>query len=70
MDRDALRSWIVQSRTALLRAPTWPTSSSPILPGRVANALLQLARFGGTQEGGALRDTHDLTQERGLTRRR
>ncbi len=33
------------------------------VPGRVAKALLQLAQRFGTQEGGALRVTHDLTQE-------
>ncbi len=33
------------------------------MPGRVAKQLLQLAQRFGTQEGGALRVTHDLTQE-------
>jgi CRP/FNR family cyclic AMP-dependent transcriptional regulator len=33
------------------------------VPGRVAKALLQLARQFGQQEGGHLRVTHDLTQE-------
>ena len=33
------------------------------VPGRVAKALLQLANRFGTQEGGALRVNHDLTQE-------
>ncbi|MGV0396915.1 CRP-like cAMP-activated global transcriptional regulator GlxR [Corynebacterium suicordis] len=33
------------------------------VPGRVAKALLQLANRFGTQEGGALRVHHDLTQE-------
>ncbi|WP_264001812.1 Crp/Fnr family transcriptional regulator [Mycolicibacterium gadium] len=33
------------------------------VPGRVAKQLLQLAQRFGTQEGGALRVTHDLTQE-------
>ena len=33
------------------------------VPGRVAKALLQLAHDFGTQEGGMLRVTHDLTQE-------
>ena len=32
-------------------------------PGRVAKTLLQLANRFGTQEGGALRVNHDLTQE-------
>lgn len=33
------------------------------VPGRVAKALLQLAQRFGTQEAGALRVTHDLSQE-------
>ena len=33
------------------------------MPGRVAKQLLQLAQRFGTQEGDALRVTHDLTQE-------
>lgn len=33
------------------------------VPGRVAKALLQLAQRFGTQEGGNIRVTHDLTQE-------
>ena len=33
------------------------------VPGRVAKALLQLARQFGSQESGLLRVTHDLTQE-------
>ena len=33
------------------------------VPGRVAKTLLQLANRFGTQEGGALRVNHDLTQE-------
>ncbi len=33
------------------------------VPGRVAKALLQLARQFGQQEGNAVRVTHDLTQE-------
>ncbi len=33
------------------------------VPGRVAKALLQLAQRFGSQEGGTLRVTHDLTQE-------
>jgi CRP/FNR family cyclic AMP-dependent transcriptional regulator len=33
------------------------------VPGRVAKMLLQLAQRFGTQECGALRVTHDLTQE-------
>jgi CRP/FNR family transcriptional regulator len=33
------------------------------VPGRVAKQLLQLAQRFGTQEGGAMRVTHDLTQE-------
>jgi CRP-like cAMP-binding protein len=33
------------------------------VPGRVAKQLLQLAQRFGTQEAGALRVTHDLTQE-------
>lgn len=34
-----------------------------VLLGRVAKTLLQLANRFGTQEGGALRVNHDLTQE-------
>jgi CRP-like cAMP-binding protein len=33
------------------------------VPSRVAKQLLQLAQRFGTQEGGALRVTHDLSQE-------
>jgi CRP/FNR family transcriptional regulator, cyclic AMP receptor protein len=33
------------------------------VPGRVAKQLLALAQSFGTQEGGGLRVTHDLTQE-------
>jgi hypothetical protein len=33
------------------------------VPGRVAKQLLALAQRFGTQEGGGLRVTHDLTQE-------
>src|SRR3546814_9058219 len=75
MDRDALKAWIQQRpeiAEQLLRVlarrlrRTNNTLADLIftdVPGRVAKALLQLAQRFGTQEGGALRVTHDLTQE-------
>ena len=75
MGRDALKRWIDQRpeiSEQLLRVlarrlrRTNNTLADMIftdVPGRVAKALLQLAQRFGTQEGGALRVTHDLTQE-------
>jgi CRP/FNR family cyclic AMP-dependent transcriptional regulator len=75
MDRDALRAWIAdrpEIAEQLLRAlarrlrRTNNNLADVIftdVPGRVAKQLLQLAQRFGTQEGGALRVTHDLTQE-------
>ena len=75
MDRKTLRAWIAdhpETAERLLRVlarqvrRTTDDLSDLIftdVPGRVARQLLQLARRFGTQEHGALRVTHDLTQE-------
>jgi CRP/FNR family cyclic AMP-dependent transcriptional regulator len=75
MDRDALRAWIADRPDVaerLLRALArrlQRTDNNLVdmvftdVPGRVAKQLLQLAQRFGTQEGDALRVTHDLTQE-------
>ncbi|MCW2653449.1 MAG: Crp/Fnr family transriptional regulator [Mycobacterium sp.] len=75
MDRDALRAWIkdrpeiVEQLLRVLARRLRRTNdqlSSLIftdVPGRVAKALLQLAQQFGTQDRGAIRVTHDLTQE-------
>ena len=75
MDRPALRKWIAtrpeiaeQLLRALARRLRRTNSMLADMiftdvPGRVAKQLLQLAQRFGTQEGGALRVTHDLTQE-------
>jgi len=75
MDRAALKSWITQRpeiadqllRVLARRLRRTNNSLADLIftdvPGRVAKALLQLAQRFGTQEGGALRVTHDLTQE-------
>jgi CRP-like cAMP-binding protein len=75
MDRETLRAWIAnrpETAERLLRIlarqvrRTTNDLSDLIftdVPGRVARQLLQLARRFGTQEHGALRVTHDLTQE-------
>jgi CRP/FNR family transcriptional regulator, cyclic AMP receptor protein len=75
MERDALRAWIAdrpEIAEQLLRVlarrlrRTNNTLADLIftdVPGRVAKQLLQLAQRFGTQEDGALRVTHDLTQE-------
>ena len=75
MDRDALRAWIADRPAIaeqLLRvlARQLRRTNNDLadlvftdVPGRVANRLLQLAQRFGTQEGGALRVTHDLTQD-------
>ena len=74
MDRDALEAWITdrpEIAEQLLRVlarrlrRTNDTLADLIftdVPGRVAKQLLQLAKRFGTQEDGALRVTHDLTQ--------
>ena len=75
MDRDALRAWIAdrpeiaEQLLRVLARRLRRTNNNPAdliftdVPGRVANQLLQLAHKFGTQEDGALRVTHDLTQE-------
>lgn len=75
MDRDALRSWIADRpeiseqllRVLARRLRRTNNNLADLIftdvPGRVAKQLLQLAQRFGTQEGGALRVTHDLTQE-------
>jgi CRP/FNR family cyclic AMP-dependent transcriptional regulator len=75
MDRDALRGWIADRPDVaerLLRALArrlQRTDNNLVdmvftdVPGRVAKQLLQLAQRFGSQEGDALRVTHDLTQE-------
>jgi CRP/FNR family transcriptional regulator, cyclic AMP receptor protein len=75
LDRPALREWIAKRpeiaeqllrvlarrlrRTNNLLADLIFTD----VPGRVAKELLRLAQRFGTQDGGLLRVTHDLTQE-------
>jgi CRP/FNR family transcriptional regulator, cyclic AMP receptor protein len=75
MDRNALRAWIAdrpeiteQLLQVLARRLRRTNNNLADLiftdvPGRVAKQLLQLAQRFGTQEGAALRVTHDLTQE-------
>jgi CRP/FNR family cyclic AMP-dependent transcriptional regulator len=75
MDRDALRAWIAdrpeiaeQLLQVLARRLRRTNNNLADLiftdvPGRVAEQLLALAQRFGTQEDGALRVTHDLTQE-------
>jgi CRP/FNR family transcriptional regulator, cyclic AMP receptor protein len=75
MDRDALRAWIAdrpeiaeQLLRVLARRPRRTNDNLADLiftdvPGRVAKQLLALAQRFGTQEDGAVRVTHDLTQE-------
>jgi CRP/FNR family cyclic AMP-dependent transcriptional regulator len=75
MDRDALRRWISKRpdiaeqllRVVARRLRRTNNSLADLIftdvPGRVAKALLQLARQFGSQESGLLRVTHDLTQE-------
>ena len=74
MDRDALRAWIAerpQIAEQLLRvlARRLRRTNNDLadlilidVPGRVAKQLLALGQRFGTQEGGGLRVTHDLTQ--------
>jgi CRP/FNR family cyclic AMP-dependent transcriptional regulator len=75
MDTDALRDWITERPDVaeqLLRVlarrlrhtnSTLAETISTDGPARIAQQLLQLAQRFGTQDGGALRVTHDLTQE-------
>ena len=75
MSKQALRTWITQRpqiAEQLLRVVARRLRRTNAMlgdliftdvPGRVAKQLLQLAQRFGTQEGGALRVTHDLTQE-------
>jgi CRP/FNR family cyclic AMP-dependent transcriptional regulator len=75
MDRAALREWIAKRpdiaeqllRVIARRLRRTNNSLADLIftdvPGRVAKALLQLARQFGSQESGLLRVTHDLTQE-------
>jgi CRP/FNR family transcriptional regulator, cyclic AMP receptor protein len=75
IDREALRAWMVErpeitERLLRVLARRLRRTNDNVadliftdVPGRVANQLLQLAQRFGTQEDGALRVTHDLTQE-------
>jgi CRP/FNR family cyclic AMP-dependent transcriptional regulator len=75
MNRDELRVWIADRpaiagqllRVLARRLRRTNNNLADLIftdvPGRVAKQLLQLAQRFGTQEGGALRVTHDLTQE-------
>src|SRR3954447_7035126 len=75
MDRAALREWIAKRpeiaeqllRVLARRLRRTNNNLADLIftdvPGRVAKALLQLARQFGQQEGSYLRVTHDLTQE-------
>lgn len=75
IDRSAMRTWIAQRpdiaeqllRVLARRLRRTNNSLADLIftdvPGRVAKALLQLARQFGTREDGAIRVTHDLTQE-------
>ena len=75
MDRAALREWIskrpeIAEQLLRVLARRLRRTNNMLadliftdVPGRVAKALLQLARQFGSQEGGHLRVTHDLTQE-------
>jgi CRP/FNR family transcriptional regulator, cyclic AMP receptor protein len=75
MDRDALRAWIadrpeIAERLLRVLARRLRRTNNNLtdliftdVPGRVAKQLLHLAQKFGTQEGGAMRVTHDMTQE-------
>ena len=75
MSKQALRTWITQRpqiAEQLLRVVARRLRRTNAMlgdliftdvPGRVAKALLQLARQFGSQEGNTTRVTHDLTQE-------
>jgi CRP/FNR family transcriptional regulator, cyclic AMP receptor protein len=75
IDRESLRAWMVERpeiterllRVLARRLRRTIDNVADLIstdaPGRVAKQLLQLAQRFGTQEDGALRVTHDLTQE-------
>ncbi|MHC9873962.1 CRP-like cAMP-activated global transcriptional regulator GlxR [Corynebacterium diphtheriae] len=75
MNSEMLRQWIAEHpeiseqllRVLARRLRRTNNSLADLIltdvPGRVAKTLLQLANRFGTQEGGALRVNHDLTQE-------
>jgi len=75
MDRPALREWInkrpeIAEQLLRVLARRLRRTNNALadliftdVPGRVAKALLQLARQFGQQDNGNLRVTHDLTQE-------
>ena len=75
MDRDALRTWIADRpeiaeqllRVLARRLRRTNNNLADLIftdvPGRVAKLLLQLAQRFGIQDDGALRVTHELTQE-------
>ncbi|PSA73491.1 CRP-like cAMP-activated global transcriptional regulator GlxR [Corynebacterium diphtheriae] len=75
MNSEMLRQWIAEHpeiseqllRVLARRLRRTNNSHADLIftdvPGRVAKTLLQLANRFGTQEGGALRVNHDLTQE-------
>jgi CRP/FNR family cyclic AMP-dependent transcriptional regulator len=75
IDRETLRAWIadrpeITERLLRLMARRLRRTNDNVAdlistdaPGRVAKQLLQFAQRFGTQEDGALRVTHDLTQE-------
>jgi CRP-like cAMP-binding protein len=75
MDRDGLRAWIsdrpeIAERLLRVLARRLRRTNSDLadlifidVSGRVAKRLLGLAQRFGTREGGAMRLTHDLTQE-------
>ncbi|MCO1582193.1 MULTISPECIES: Crp/Fnr family transcriptional regulator [unclassified Crossiella] len=75
MDRPALREWInkrpeIAEQLLRVLARRLRRTNNMLadliftdVPGRVAKALLQFAQRFGSQEGGLLRVTHDLTQE-------
>ena len=75
MNREALKRWIAERpeisdqllRVLARRLRRTNNNLADLIftdvPGRVAKALLQLAQRFGSQEGGNIRVTHDLTQE-------
>jgi CRP/FNR family transcriptional regulator, cyclic AMP receptor protein len=75
MDRETLRAWIAERpeiterllRVLARRLRRTNDNMADLIftdvPGRVAKQLLHLAQKFGTQEGGAMRVTHDMTQE-------
>ncbi len=75
MDRDALKAWMNQRpeiayqllRVLARRLRRTNNNLADLIftdvPGRVAKTMLELAQRFGTQEAGAVRVKHDLTQE-------